>query len=361
MVVRKKSCREAFVAEAETANKQECLKVESPKSLADCGPDSRALEAIGTCEGTRVNLRHETRLIIFTNFWFAISRFQILKNLSDKGLADELEISPHTIKKWREIITATNVIDELISLGGEVGSSRNVDRTLQLLRARRSAVENLEVACRDEAAGGRRSELPVATAFNKAVLASQNQVLANLVMGFDSARSRIAQTGAASARTIETADSLGKFLIGLYTSSEPPDFIHYREGLASRLSEVSRISARLSLHAALDMQGLFSREDSALREELGIAVVAAKQDAVAYVAAIYRRLEIDDASSERLSFLSRLADGERIDNAHVRAADDPLDDERREQAKRADRETLERLVDALAEVRLVEISPRSLQ
>src|SRR6218665_2546620 len=61
-----------------------------------------------------VHVDRERQLAVFTDFWFAAVRHQILKGLSDNGLASVLGVSDKTVGNWRDCIAATSAIKNLI-------------------------------------------------------------------------------------------------------------------------------------------------------------------------------------------------------------------------------------------------------
>jgi hypothetical protein len=132
----------------------------------------------------------------------------------------------------------------------------------------------------------------------------------------------------------------------------------FRNELESRLTKVSQIAARLSLHQVLGMFDLFQDEDDALAADLAVAVKEAKDEARSYVSKLFRRMEIDNQFSERASFLARLSAEEPLHRPEaVCNREDPFHPVNFAKAKKAQFKRLERLIDEHAKNTRVDPAP----
>lgn len=297
----------------------------------------------------------ERQLAVFTDFWFAAVRYQILNGLSDNGLAcDVLGVSDKTVGNWRDCIVAFDVIKDLIGL---VDGLPEDMRSRNSQKVRGSLLARLEVLKKEPEeppvmAAKKTFGLPSGKAFEDAVQRATHTVLASLVMDLDARASRLAGVGTPSPRSQSIAQYLSAELIDMYRAGEGLDLPAFRCELESRLAVVSQIASRLSLHKALRMFDLFHDEDAELAEALAIAVQEAKDEARSYVSKLYRRMEIDNQFSERASFRARLSSHELLYRPDA-ACDlaDPFHPGNLAKAKDAELNQLWRLIDLHAETR----------
>ena len=304
-----------------------------------------------------VHVDRERQLAVFTDFWFAAVRHQILKGLSDNGLASVLGVSDKTVGNWRDCIAATSAINELMGLIDGLPKnlqSRNSQKVKDSLQARLGMLEKKSPTI----AATRASGLPSGTTFRDAVRHATPEVLTSLVMDLDARDSRFAGMNTASGRTQSTAQHLADELIDLYEVEDGLDVPMFRIELESRLARVSQIAARLSLHQVLGMFDLFQDEDDALAADLAVAVKEAKDEARSYVSKLFRRMEIDNRFSERASFLVRLSAKEPLYRQEaVCDPKDPFHPVNLAEAKKAQLDRLERLIDEHAKNTRVDLTP----
>lgn len=310
----------------------------SPMAIAHGEPN------LSTSSG--VHADRERQLAVFTDFWFAVVRHQILKGFSDNGLACEvLGVSDKTVGNWRDCIVASGVIEDLIDLVDDLPTdmqSRNSQKVRDSLLARLDALKDESPAMVATKASG----LPSGKTFEDAVRRATHTVLESLVMDLDARASRLAGVGTASTRSQSVAQHLGDELIDLYRDGEGLDLPMFRGELESRLAKVSQIAARLSLHKVLDMFDRFQDEDSELVVALAVAVKEAKDEARSYVSKLFRRMEIDNQFSERASFRARLSRRESLYRSEaVSNPEDPFHPGSLAKAKKAQLKRLTRLID----------------
>lgn len=321
----------------------------SPKTVAP------VTQNLSTSYGVHVD--RERQLAVFTDFWFAAVRHQILKGLSDNGLASVLGVSDKTVGNWRDCIVATSAIDDLIGLIDGLPKnlqSRNSQKVKASLQARLGALQKMLPTN----AATRASGLPSVKTFTDAVRQATPEVLASLVMDLDARDSRLAGLKTASGRTRSTAQHLADELIDLYDVEEGLDLPMFRNELESRLAKVSQIAARLSLHQVLGMFDLFRDEDDAFAADLAVAVKEAKDEARSYVSKLFRRMEIENQFSERASFLVRLSAREPLYRPEaVCDLGDPFHPVNLVKAKKAQLKRLERLIDEHAKNTRVDRHP----
>lgn len=293
----------------------------------------------------------ERQLAVFTDFWFAAVRYQILKGFSDNHLACEvLGVSDKTIGNWRSCIAASGVVVELIALIDGLPAemrSGNTAKIKKSLLVRLDELKEPRVITGKKVAG-----LPSGQTFEEAVKRSTHTVLVSLVMDLDARASSLAGVCTPGQKSQSVAEHLGAELIDLFRAAEGLDLPMYRGELESRLVKVSQISSRLSLHKALSIGDLFHDDHAELFNALAVAVQEAKDEARSYVSKLYRRMEIDNQFSERATFRARLSSKEPL--YRIRSESDPTDPFHPDNfaaAKAAELDRLGRLIDAHAETR----------
>lgn len=330
-------------------------KIAPAKRQANPKPVAPAKQKLSTSYGVHVD--RERQLAVFTDFWFVAVRYQILKGLSDNGLASVLGVSDKTVGNWRDCIVASSAIKDLIGLIDGLPKnlqSRNTQKVKESLQARLGALTKNSPTN----AATRASGLPSGTTFRDAVRQATPEVLASLVMDLDARDSRFAGMNTASGSTKSTAQYLADELIDLYEVEDGLDVPMFRSELESRLAKVSQIAARLSLHKVLGMFDLFQDEDDALAADLAVVVKEAKDEARSYVSKLFRRMEIDNQFSERASFLARLSAEEPLHRPKaVCNPEDPFHSVNFAKAKKAQLKRLERLIDQHAKNTRVDIAP----
>lgn len=330
-------------------------KIAPAKSQASAKIVAPATQNLSTSYGVHVD--RERQIAVFTDFWFVAVRYQILKGLSDNGLASVLGVSDKTVGNWRDCIVASGAIKELIGLIDGLPrnlQSRNSQKVKESLQARLGALTKNSPTI----AATRASRLPSETTFRDAVRHATPEVLTSLVMDLDARDSRFAGANTASGRTKSTAQHLADELIDLYEVEDGLDVPMFRNELESRLAKVSQIAARLSLHQVLGMFDLFQDEDDALAADLAVVVKEAKDEARSYVSKLFRRMEIDNQFSERASFLVRLSAGEPLHRPKAAYnREDPFHPVNFAEAKKAQLNRLERLIDDHAKNTRVDLTP----
>jgi hypothetical protein len=321
-------------------------------------PTPIALEKQNLSTSYGVHVDRERQLAVFTDFWYAVVRYQILKGYSDNGLArDVLCVSDKTVGNWRECIVASGVIEDLIGLINDlpkVQQSRNSQKVRESLQARLDALRKESPAI----AATRASGLPTAIRFEKAVEDVTQSVLESLVMDLDARASHLAGSGTPSAKTKAVAQQLAAELIGLYKEGEGFDLPMFRGELESRLAKVSQIAARLSLHQVLGMFDRFNKEDAKLVAALAVAVNEAKAEARSYVDKLFSRMKDEDKFSERASFRARLSTKEPLYRPEARPhPDDPFHPDNLAKAQKAQLDRLFRLIDEHANNTRIDLMP----
>lgn len=330
-------------------------KIASAKRQASPKPVAPVKQNFSTLYGVHVD--RERQLAVFTDFWFAAVRYQILKGLSDNGLASVLGVSDKTVGNWRECVAASSALKDLIGLIDGLPKnlqSRNSQKVKESLQARLGALQKMSPT----SAATRASGLPSEKTFRDAVRYATSEVLASLVMDLDARDSRFAGMNTASDRTQSTAQHLADELIDLYEVEDGLDVPMFRSELESRLAKVSQIAARLSLHQVLGMFDLFQDEDDALAADLAVAVKEAKHEAQSYVSKLFRRMEVENQFSERASFLVRLSAREPLYRPEVVCnLEDPFHPVNFAKAKKSQLKRLERLIDEHAKNTRVDRRP----
>jgi hypothetical protein len=141
-------------------------------------------------------------------------------------------------------------------------------------------------------------------------------------------------------------------LVELYKSADESDLSWFRAQLEKSISAVATIASKLALQGEIDLMSGFPADTSELAVEMAEKVDAAKKNARAYVAKIYRKMKSDDSISERAAFRGRLELGEGLFQARpTLASDDPMNPYRLAQAERGLVIRLENLIDEIACVR----------
>lgn len=293
----------------------------------------------------------EPKLAAFTSFWYLAVRYQILKGMSDTRLANVLNVSDHTVRKWRSCVVASAVVQELIDLVPRVPDSIrsvNTEKVLKSLCDRRKAL--LMPATRS---GRKGANLPTLESFAAAVAYSKDEILVDFVRGLDPTASSSARQGAPSARTLAIANSISTDLVQLYQYADTLDIAEHREELANRVARIGQLSSRIALNKTLGYFSHLEAESGALAAELLAAVEEAQREARAYVGKLYSKMKASDIFSEKSSFLDRFLRGELpFSGTDERHPDDPFEESNLEKARAADVAKLEALIASVARVRL---------
>jgi hypothetical protein len=132
-------------------------------------------DSVGMAESSgAVHPDLEAKLAVFTSFWYTAVRYQILKGMSDTRLASVLNVSDHTVRKWRSCVVASGVIQGLIDLVPQVPDairSANTAKVLKALCDRRDELQR--PACNT---GRKGANLPSTESFAAAVEFSKNEL-----------------------------------------------------------------------------------------------------------------------------------------------------------------------------------------
>ncbi len=292
----------------------------------------------------------EARLSAFTSFWYLAVRYQLIKGMSDTRLANVLNVSDHTVRKWRNCVVASAVIQELIDLVPRVPDSIrsvNTEKVLKSLRDRRTAL--LKPATNS---GRKGANLPTVESFAAAVGYSKDEILVDFVRGLDPTASSSARQGAPSARTLAIAESIGTDLVQLYQHADTLDIAAHREELAKRVARIGQLSSRIALNKTLDYFSHLEAESVVLTAELLTAVEEAQREARAYVGKLYMKMKAGDSFGEKASFLDRFLRGELPFSPEERHPDDPFGESNLATAMAADVAKLEALIASTALVRV---------
>ena len=147
-------------------------KIAPARGQASPKPVASLKRTLSTSYGVHVD--RERQLAVFTDFWFVAVRYQILKGLSDNGLASVLGVSDKTVGNWRDCIVASGAIKELIGLIDGLPrnlQSRNSQKVKESMQARLGRLSTKPSSITATSASG----FPCETTFRDAVRHATDQ------------------------------------------------------------------------------------------------------------------------------------------------------------------------------------------
>lgn len=302
----------------------------------------------------------ERRQAAFTDFWFVVTRFQLLRGCSDYDLAKELLIDPKTVTNWRKSIGTPGVLQDLVDLFDELQREQPgiCDQVRQ--RTRDALSERLTVLQEPsgQKLGTRSTGLPAPQAFGTAVEYARLKIFDSYFMDMEDNTTEWTITGKGvpdkSVKKIESlSEHLKNDLIKLYKTACGQVLTGERDEVEGSIKNVASVASRLALQGEVDLMSGFPTDTSKLAVELADEVEKAKRNARAFARKIYEQMRNDDSFSERAAFRGRLALGEGLFQAgSTLAPDDPLHPYRLAQAERALKIRLESLIDEIASIRV---------
>lgn len=248
-------------------------------------------------------------LAVFTNFWYAAVRYQILQGWPNSELAACLGVSDHTWATWSASIGAYGVIAELVSLIDQLPSGFRSGNSERLRRSLMKRMHTLTVQEQPAVRSARKgADLPSAEAFATAVTRSTESVLVHLVRQLGVRSTRV---GAPTKQSLILAEQIARDLLEAYRREELTEEADFEADLLRQLGRLAEPVARLSfLRANASFPGThhvdpgYEDEAAQLLTVIGQTQADAKKSVRAYVGKVFRRIEAMDRLSESTAFLA---------------------------------------------------------
>lgn len=300
----------------------------------------------------------ELRQAVFTDFWFVVTRFQLLRGYSDYDLAIELQIDPKTVPNWRKSIGTPGVLQDLIDLFDELQREQPGICYKVRRRTRDALSERLTVLQEPsgQKIGTRSTGLPALTAFLTAVDGASHKIFDWYFMDLEDNTTEWTVTGKEvpdkSVKKIKSlSENLKNDLTELYETECGHNLTWQRDQIEGSITKVASVASRLALQGEIDLMTGYPTDTSQLASELEAAIDEAKKNALAYGRKIYQKIKDADTLSERAAFRGRLALGEALfKGGSTLGPNDPFHPYRLEQAKSYLVNRLYRLVDDIVYV-----------
>lgn len=251
----------------------------------------------------------DQELAVFTNFWYAAVRYQILQGWPNSELAACLGVSDHTWAAWSASIDAYGVIAELVSLIDRLPSGFRSGNSERLRRSLLKRMDTLRVQEQPVVRSARKgADLPSSEAFATAVTRSTESVLVHLVRQLGVRSTRV---GAPTKQSLTLAEQIARDLLEAYRREELTEEADFEADLLRQLGRLAEPVARLSfLRANASFPGTHGVDPSSNEEAAGLLTLIdqtqadAKKSVRAYVGKVFRRIEATDRLSESMAFLA---------------------------------------------------------